>query len=177
MGDGFARIVLGQAAPSIGLLNVASEPEKGDDRLLRAAEILRASALGAQFAGFVEGHDIIGGKTDIVVTDGFTGNVAMKMGEGALRFSGALLRQALTGGVAARLAAFLMRPSLKRLRQRIDPWQYNGAVMLGLNGVVVKSRGSTDGAGFSRAVAVGLNMVGNDFNDRIREAVSNNVLF
>ena len=100
MGDVFARTVLGLTAPTIGLLNVGSEELKGDDTLRDAAEILRASHIGPQFHGFVEGHDIAAGTTDVVVTDGFTGNVALKTGEGALKLIGELLRQVFTGSLA-----------------------------------------------------------------------------
>src|SRR6185437_13939138 len=116
MGDVFARTVLGLTAPSIGLLNVGSEELKGDDTVRQAAEILRASHIGPQFHGFVEGHDIAAGTTDVVVTDGFTGNVALKTGEGALKLIGDLLRQVFTHGIAAKLGYLLARHSLDRLR-------------------------------------------------------------
>jgi phosphate acyltransferase len=169
MGDVFARTVLGLTAPSIGLLNVGSEELKGDDTLRLAAETLRASHIAPQFVGFVEGHDIAAGTTDVVVTDGFTGNVALKTGEGALKLIGDLLRQVFRSSLAARVAYLLMRPSLDRLREWLDPRRYNGAVMLGLNGVVVKSHGGTDAQGFAHAVDVAMDMVVHRFNDHIRE--------
>jgi glycerol-3-phosphate acyltransferase PlsX len=169
MGDVFARTVLGLTAPSIGLLNVGSEELKGDDTVREAAEILRASHIGPQFHGFVEGHDIAAGTTDVVVTDGFTGNVALKTGEGALKLIGELLRQVFTQGVAAKIAYLLARPGLDRLREWLDPRRYNGAVMVGLNGVVVKSHGGTDAQGFAHAVDVAMDMVVHRFNDHIRE--------
>ena len=169
MGDVFARTVLGLTAPSIGLLNVGSEELKGDDTLRLAAETLRASHIAPQFVGFVEGHDIAAGTTDVVVTDGFTGNVALKTGEGALKLIGDLLRQVFRSSLAARIAYLLMRPSLERLREWLDPRRYNGAVMLGLNGVVVKSHGGTDAQGFAHAVDVAMDMVVHRFNDHIRE--------
>ncbi len=172
MGDMFARTVLGLTAPTIGLLNVGSEELKGDDRVRLAAEILRISHIGPQFHGFVEGHDIAAGTTDVVVTDGFTGNVALKTGEGALKLIGELLRQVFTSSVAARLAYLLARPGLERLREWLDPRRYNGAVMLGLNGVVVKSHGGTDSQGFAHAIDVAMDMVVHRFNDRIREGLA-----
>ena len=171
MGDVFARTVLGLTAPSIGLLNVGSEELKGDDRVLLAADILRSSHLGPQFHGFVEGHDIAAGTTDVIVTDGFTGNVALKTGEGALKLIGDLLRQIFSASVAGRLAYILARPGLDRLREWLDPRRYNGAVMLGLNGVVVKSHGGTDGQGFAHALDVAMDMVVHRFNDHIREGL------
>jgi phosphate acyltransferase len=169
MGDVFARTVLGLPAPSIGLLNVGSEELKGDDILRDAAEILRSSHIAPQFHGFVEGDDIAAGTTDVVVTDGFTGNVALKTGEGALKLVGQLLRQVFSGSIAGRMAYVLVRPSLDRLREWLDPRRYNGAVMVGLNGVVVKSHGGTDAEGFAHAVDVAMDMVVNRFNDLIRQ--------
>ncbi len=171
MGDVFARTVLGLTAPTIGLLNVGSEEGKGDDTLRRAADLLRASHIGPQFHGFVEGHDIAAGTTDVIVTDGFTGNIALKTGEGALKLIGQLLRQVFSAGIAARIGYLLARPGLDRLREWLDPRRYNGAVMLGLSGVVVKSHGGTDAQGFAHAVDVAMDMVVHRFNDRMREGL------
>lgn len=168
MGDVFARTVLGLPSPSIGLLNVGSEELKGDEKLRAAADVLRLSHIGPSFHGFVEGHDITAGTTDVVVTDGFTGNVALKTGEGALKLSGDLLRQIFRGSMAGKLAYLLVRPGLDRMRQWLDPRRYNGAVMLGLNGVVVKSHGGTDAEGFAHAVDVAMDMVTHGFNEKIR---------
>jgi glycerol-3-phosphate acyltransferase PlsX len=172
MGDAFARAVLGLTAPSIGLLNVGSEELKGDERVRQAAETLRDSHLGAQFRGFVEGHDIAAGTVDIVVTDGFTGNVALKTGEGALRLVRDLLRQVFTSSVPARLGYLLARPALDRLREWMDPRRYNGAVLVGLNGVVVKSHGGADALGFAHAVDVAIDMATGGFNERIRQGLA-----
>ena len=172
MGDVFARTVLGLTAPTIGLLNVGSEELKGDERLKQAADVLRASHLSKQFHGFVEGHDIGAGTTDVIVTDGFTGNVALKTAEGALKLVGGLLRQVFSASISARLGYLLARPGLDRLREWLDPRRYNGAVMLGLNGVVVKSHGGTDAAGFAHAVDVAMDMVVHRFNDRMREGLA-----
>jgi glycerol-3-phosphate acyltransferase PlsX len=148
---------------------VGSEELKGDDTLRLAAETLRASHIAPQFTGFVEGHDIAAGTTDVVVTDGFTGNVALKTGEGALRLFLDLLRQVFRSSLTAKLAYLLLRPSLERLREWMDPRRYNGAVMLGLNGVAVKSHGGTDAEGFAHAVDVAMDMVVHRFTDHIRE--------
>ncbi len=172
MGDVFARTVLGLPAPTIGLLNVGSEELKGDERVRQAAEILRASHIAPQFHGFVEGHDIAAGTTDVIVTDGFTGNVALKTGEGALKLVGDLLKQIFRSSLAARLAYLLARPGLDRMRLWLDPRRYNGAVMLGLNGVVVKSHGGTDAEGFAHAVDVAMDMVVHRFNDQIRDGLA-----
>ncbi len=172
MGDVFARTVLGLTAPTIGLLNVGSEEMKGSEVLRATAETLRASPIAPQFHGFIEGHDIAAGTTDIVVTDGFTGNVALKTGEGALKLMGQLLRQVFSSGIASRIAYLLARPGLDRLREWLDPRRYNGAVMLGLAGVVVKSHGGTDALGFAHAMDVAMDMVVHRFNDRIREGLA-----
>ncbi|HEX7389036.1 MAG TPA: phosphate acyltransferase, partial [Acidiphilium sp.] len=172
MGDMFARTVLGLPNPTLGLLNVGSEEMKGDEILKRAAEALRASPLSAQFQGFIEGHDIAGGTVDVVVTDGFTGNVALKTGEGALRLVGDLLKRVFSASLAAKLAYLLARPGLNRLREWLDPRRYNGAVLLGLNGVVVKSHGGADAMGFAHAVDVAMDMIVNRFNERIRDGLS-----
>lgn len=172
MGDVFARIVLGLPKPTLGLLNVGSEEQKGDEIRRQAADLLRASPIGAQFHGFVEGHDIAAGTTDVIVTDGFSGNIALKTGEGALHLVGALLREIFTSSLAARVGYLLARPSLERLRDWLDPRRYNGAVMVGLNGVVVKSHGGTDAKGFAHAVEVAIDMVANRFNDQIRDGLA-----
>jgi glycerol-3-phosphate acyltransferase PlsX len=171
MGDVFARTVLGLPAPTIGLLNVGSEELKGDDRVRQAAEILRSSHIAPQFQGFVEGHDIAAGTTDVIVTDGFTGNVALKTGEGALKLVGDLLKQIFRSSLAARLAYLLARPGLDRMRLWLDPRRYNGAVMLGLNGVVVKSHGAADAEGFAHALDVAMDMVVHRFNEQIRDGL------
>jgi len=172
MGDVFARTVLGLTAPTIGLLNVGSEELKGDDRIRAAADVLRESHIGPQFHGFVEGHDIAAGTTDVIVTDGFTGNVALKTAEGTAKLVLQLLRQAFTSSLSAKLGYLLARSELERLRELVDPRRYNGAVMVGLNGVVVKSHGGTDGPGFAHAVDVALDMVVHHFNDHIREGLA-----
>ena len=172
MGDAFARAVLGLTAPTIGLLNVGSEELKGDERIRQAAEVLRESHIGANFHGFVEGHDITAGTVDVVVTDGFTGNVALKTGEGALKLVGTLLRQVFNSSIPARLGYLLARPALDRLREWMDPRRYNGAVLIGLNGVVVKSHGGTDALGFAHALDVAMDMVTHGFNERIRTGVA-----
>ena len=169
MGDVFARTVLGLTAPTIGLLNVGIEEQKGDDRVREAAEVLRRSPIAAQFHGFVEGTDIAAGTTDVIVTDGFTGNVALKTAEGALKLILDLLRQVFTATLPGKLAYVLVRPGLVRLREWLDPRRYNGAVMLGLSGVVVKSHGGADAETFAHAVDVAIDMVTHHFNDQIRE--------
>ncbi|MFL1463770.1 phosphate acyltransferase PlsX [Roseococcus sp. DSY-14] len=171
MGDAFARAVLGLPAPTLGLLNVGSEELKGDDRVKEAAEVLKLQP-GLAFHGFVEGHDIAAGTVDVVVTDGFTGNVALKTGEGALKLMRDLLRQVFTSSIPARAGYLLARPALDRLREWMDPRRYNGAILLGLNGVVVKSHGGTDATGFAHAVDVAMDMVTHGFTHTIRDGLA-----
>jgi glycerol-3-phosphate acyltransferase PlsX len=172
LGDMFARTVLGLTAPTIGLLNVGSEELKGDERIRQAADVLKRTHIGAQFHGFVEGHDIAAGTTDIVVTDGFTGNVALKTGEGALKLVGDLLKQIFNSSLSSKLGYLLARPGLEQMKIWLDPRRYNGAVFLGLNGMVVKSHGGTDAEGFAHAVDVAVDMVTHRFNERLREGLS-----
>ncbi len=172
MGEVFAKIVLGLPAPSIGLLNVGSEEGKGNDVLRAAAATLRESPIGVQFHGFIEGHDITAGTVNVIVTDGFTGNVALKTGEGAFKLVGDLLKRVFTSGPLAKAGYVLARGALRRLRELLDPRRYNGAVLLGLNGVVVKSHGGTDAEGFAHAVDVAMDMITNDFNSRIAEGLA-----
>ena len=171
LGDMFARTVLGLPSPSIGLLNVGSEEQKGDERVRGAAEILRVTHVAEQFYGFVEGNDIAAGTTDVVVTDGFSGNVALKTGEGALKLVSGLLKQVFSSSLSAKLGYLLARPGLEQMKLWLDPGRYNGAVMLGLNGVVVKSHGGTDANGFAHALDVGMDMVEHQFIERIREGL------
>jgi glycerol-3-phosphate acyltransferase PlsX len=171
LGDMFARTVLGLTAPSVGLLNVGSEELKGDDRIRQAAEILRRTHIGPQFHGFVEGHDIAAGTVDVVVTDGFTGNVALKTGEGALKLVGDLLKQIFNSSISSKIGYLLAKPGLDQMKIWLDPSRYNGAVFLGLNGMVVKSHGGTDAAGFAHAMDVAVDMVTHRFNERLREGL------
>ncbi len=172
MGEIFARVVLGLPAPTFGLLNIGSEEGKGDETLRSAAATLRDSPLSAQFHGFVEGHDIAAGTVDVVVTDGFTGNVALKTGEGALKLVGELLKRVFNSGPLAKAGYVLARGGLQRLREWLDPRRYNGAVLLGLNGVVVKSHGGADAEGFAHAVDVALDMITHNFNQKINDSLA-----
>jgi glycerol-3-phosphate acyltransferase PlsX len=167
MGEVYARAVLGVARPSIGLLNIGTEELKGDDMVRAAAAALRQSPLDIEFGGFVEGHDILRGTVDVVVTDGFTGNVALKVAEGTVGMLGASLRQAFASSWRARLGYLLAKPALGAVQRRLDPRRHNGAMFLGLNGIVVKSHGVADGMSFANAIRVAANLVGQGSNDKI----------
>ncbi len=142
-------------APSVGLLNIGVEAIKGRQEILDAAELLQADS-SINYIGFVEGDALFSGVADIVVCDGFSGNVALKTGEGVAKMIQGLLRQTLSESLLARLGALLMKPALKRLINQVDPAQYNGASLLGLRGVVVKSHGGASVEGFAKAVEVAL---------------------
>ncbi|MEW5729645.1 MAG: phosphate acyltransferase PlsX [Pseudomonadota bacterium] len=169
MGEVFARHVLGLEQPTIGILNVGSEELKGNDAVKSAAAILRDSSLPIRFHGFVEGNDICGGTVDVVVTDGFTGNIALKTAEGTVKFYSSFLRQAFQNSILAKIGFLLAKQALTKVKVRTDPRRYNGAMFLGLNGIAVKSHGGTDAFGFANAVGVAVDLVAHGYNDRIRK--------
>ena len=168
MGEVYARVMLGVAKPRVGMLNVGTEELKGDDTVRGAAAMLRESQLPIDFHGFVEGTDVTEGVVDVVVTDGFTGNVALKIAEGTAAMFTSALREAFRGGgLRAKLGYLLAKPAFATLREKFDARRYNGAMFLGLNGVVVKSHGGTDAVGFASAIAVAANLVRKGTNQRI----------
>jgi glycerol-3-phosphate acyltransferase PlsX len=167
MGEAFARAVTGVERPSVALLNVGAEEQKGHEEIRAAAQLIRETGVELDFRGFVEGDDIAKGTVDVVVTDGFTGNIALKTGEGTARLVGQFLREALTGGVLARLGALIAYPALRQLRKRMDPGTFNGALFLGLNGLVVKSHGSANGPGFAAAIGVAEKMARSHYREEI----------
>ena len=169
MGEVYARTVLGLKQPTIGLLNVGEEVFKGHEAVQTASAILRTTSLPIKFHGFVEGDDPWSGTVDVVVTDGFTGNVAIKTAEGMVRLYNGLLRSAFRRSALTRLGYLLVRSSLKELRNRLDARRYNGAMLLGLNGIAVKSHGSTDAVGFANAIGVAVELAVRGFNNQIIE--------
>lgn len=169
MGEVYARTVLGISKPKTGILNVGVEEAKGDDTVRQAAARIQNSGLNIHYAGFVESTDITEGRVDVVVTDGFTGNVALKMAEGTASMFTSALRRAFAESWRGRIAYLIGRSALKSIRRKFDPRRYNGAMFLGLNGVVVKSHGGTDALGFSSAVQVAAELVRCSANERIIE--------
>lgn len=168
MGNAFARSVLGLLQPSYALLNVGSEDSKGHESLQEANIILKGSALPGKFLGFVEGDDIAQGTADVIVTDGFTGNVALKTAEGTAKLINEYMRHTFRSSILASLGYLLARPAMRKLRQRVDPRGYNGAMFLGLNGIAVKSHGGTDALGFANAIGVAVDMHRHGITDKIR---------
>ena len=169
MGNVFARTVLGVLEPSIGLLNVGSEEQKGSDVLREANALIREAKLPGSYCGFVEGNDIVSGTVDVIVTDGFTGNVALKAIEGTAKLYSDFLKRAFRSSWTAGLGYMLARPALNKLRARSDPRRYNGAILLGLNGIAVKSHGGTDAFGFSNAIGVAVDMLQHGLLEKIRQ--------
>ncbi len=167
MGAVFAHAVLGRRAPTVGILNVGNEELKGRDEVREAAAILRGAETWFAFHGFVEGDDLTRGTTDVVVTDGFTGNAALKTAEGVSRLFGDYLRRALQASWRGRLGYAIARNAFRALRERIDPRRHNGAMFLGVNGTVVKSHGGTDALGFATAIEAAVDMVAGAVNQRI----------
>jgi glycerol-3-phosphate acyltransferase PlsX len=168
LGEVFARTVLGLMRPTVGLLNVGSEELKGNDAVRAAAARLKEMSLPIDFHGFIEGNDIGAGTVDVIVADGFSGNIAIKTAEGTAKLYSEFLRQAFRSSTVSKLGYLLARPALRKLRKRVDPRRYNGAVFLGLNGIVVKSHGGSDSLSFATAVGVAVDMAVNGFLDTIR---------
>jgi glycerol-3-phosphate acyltransferase PlsX len=155
----------------VGLLNVGVEDLKGKDEVKLAASALRESDLPIEFKGFVEGDDIARGTVDVVVTDGFTGNIALKTAEGTSRLVSAFLREAFQSSLMAKIGYLFARRAMQKLRLRVDPRRYNGAMLLGLNGIVVKSHGGTDALGFANAIGVAADMASHGFIGKMQNDI------
>lgn len=169
MGASYARNGLSLERPRVGLLNVGTEEHKGRAELKVAQDLISANAAAGayEFVGFIEGGDIPGRRCDVIVTDGFTGNVALKTGEGTAKLISDFLREAFGANILSKMAAVLALGSLKRLQKRIDPRRVNGGVFLGLNGTVVKSHGSADGTGVAAAIALAARLAQSGFHERL----------
>lgn len=168
MGAAYARVILELDRPRVQLLNIGTEEMKGTGDIQAAAAALRAaSALPMAFEGFVEGDKIASGDVDVVVTDGFSGNIALKTAEGTARFVTDLLRRAFTSSVRSKIGFLISRPATALLKHHLDPNNHNGAVFLGLNGLVVKSHGNATAKGVSNAIRVAARMVREDLTRKI----------
>lgn len=174
MGASYARNGLGLTRPRVGLLNVGTEEHKGRAELKEAHELLGAAAESGSFdfIGFVEGSDIPSDRVDVIVTDGFTGNVALKTGEGTAKLISDFLREEFNASIFSRLAALFALGTLRRLQRRMDPRRANGGVFLGLNGTVVKSHGSADATGVAAAIGLARQLAAADFQDRLAARVA-----
>jgi phosphate acyltransferase len=172
MGAATARILFGIDCPTVGLLNIGVEEAKGLEEVREAGRILREEKLpGLDYLGFVEGDDIGQGKVDVVVTEGFAGNIALKTAEGTARQLGEYLRDAMNRSLGARIGYLFARSAFQRLRERMDPRRVNGGVFLGLNGIVIKSHGGTDAEGFAAAIELGYGVVCDELLAKIAPAL------
>ena len=174
MGAAYSRVVLDLEKPRVRLLNIGTEELKGTDQLKAAAAVLReADYLGMRFDGFTEGDKISLGDVDVVVTDGFSGNIALKTAEGTARFVTDLLKRAFTSSVRSKIGFLISRPATELLKHHLDPNNHNGAVFLGLNAPVVKSHGNANEKGVANAIRVAARMVREDLTRKITEDLAN----
>jgi len=173
MGSALVAAVDGKAEPLVGLLNIGEEAIKGSEIIKRAGELLRAAGEGGhiRFHGNVEGNDIFKGTVDVVVCDGFVGNVLLKTSEGLASMLADFIRQEFTRGPFSKLAALVAMPVLQRFKHRVDPRRYNGAALLGLRGLVFKSHGSADAYAFEQALARAYDAARNRLLDRVHDRI------
>jgi glycerol-3-phosphate acyltransferase PlsX len=167
MGEALSRALFGLPKPRVGLVNVGSEEVKGHEAVRNAAHTLRQSDLPMEFCGFIEGNNILEGAVDVAVMDGFTGNVVLKMLEGAAKLIAFFLKGALKRSLMSRLGALLAAGALLALRRKLDPRAYGGGLMVGLNGIVVKAHGGTDSVGFAYAVDTAIDLALGGVNNAI----------
>ncbi len=167
MGEAYARVIFGVEKPTVGLLNIGEEEVKGTEQVKEAAQILRQAKLPIEFHGFVEGDDLGKGTVDVIVTDGFTGNIALKTAEGTARQVADYLRAAISRSWISRLGYVLAQGAFRTLAKKLDPRASNGALFLGLNGLVVKSHGGTDALGFASAIDVAVDVASADLLKKI----------
>jgi phosphate acyltransferase len=172
MGAATARILFGLERATVGLLNIGVEEVKGLEQVREAGRILRERHFpDLDYMGFVEGDDIGKGKVDVVVTEGFAGNIALKTAEGTARQIGEYLRDAMNRSLGARIGYLFARSAFRQVRERMDPNRVNGGVFLGLNGIVIKSHGATDAEGFAAAIALGYGVVRDELLAKITAAL------
>jgi phosphate acyltransferase len=173
LGVAYAQTRYGIADPAVGLLNIGTEPGKGNKLIRRAHELLTAppphGAPPFRFTGNVEGGDLLAGRVDVIVTEGFSGNVALKTLEGATRFASGQLRSVLTGSLTARMGAVLQRRELRALRARMDAESYGGAALLGLEGTIVIAHGASSARGVTSACLLATDLVRGEITEKIRE--------
>ncbi|MFZ5609757.1 MAG: phosphate acyltransferase PlsX [Pseudomonadota bacterium] len=173
MGAAFARTVLGLDRPRVALLNIGVEELKGTERIKEAGQILKGTSLPMDFSGYAEGDKIATGDYDVIVSDGFTGNVALKAVEGTAKLIAHLMREAFTSSPWAKIGYFFARHGLRSLQDHLDPNNHNGAVFLGLNGLVVKSHGSASAVGIATAIGTAIDLAADGIGERIAEDLKN----
>jgi len=171
MGDIVARHSLGLKRPRVALLNIGSEEMKGKEEIKQAAQMIKNSKLDIDFIGYIEPHEISNGVADVIVADGFTGNIALKSIEGTAKQITRMIKDCIKGSVLAKIGLLFMLPAMLKLKKTMDPRQYNGAMFVGLNGLSVKSHGGADAYSFSCAVDNAANLVRQDFVMAIRQEI------
>ena len=167
LGEAYYRAIHGTEKPTVGLLNVGTEEGKGTAVIKYAHERLSQSQLDLNYIGFVEGNDISKGSVDVVITDGFTGNIALKTAEGTAKLVDSFVKTALLNNLWSKFTSGLNSLALRKLRKRLDPRRVNGAVFLGLNGIAVKSHGGTDRIGYANALNIAMGLAESDFQEAI----------
>jgi glycerol-3-phosphate acyltransferase PlsX len=172
MGEAYYRAIYHKNKPRIGLLNVGVEEGKGNAVVNTAHQRLNESELGLNYIGYVEGNDISMGGADVIVTDGFTGNIALKSSEGTAKLIGKYFNSALQDGLWSKFTTFLNSITLLRLKKQIDPRSVNGAVLLGLNGLVIKSHGGTDAVGYANALNIAIGLAESNFLEEIERTLT-----
>jgi len=172
MGQAFANIVMGVDNPSISLLNIGEEEQKGLDYIKEASQILSDLKSQINYAGFIEGDKIAQGISDVIIADGFSGNVSLKTAEGTALLVTSYLKKALSSSLSSKIGYLFAKKAINNFRLQMDPRKYNGAVFLGLNAVAVKSHGGTDGFGFANAICVAVDMVKYNFIHDLKNKIS-----
>ena len=172
MGQAFANIVMGVDNPSISLLNIGEEEQKGLDYIKEASQILSDLKSQINYAGFIEGDKIAQGTSDVIIADGFSGNVSLKTAEGTALLVTSYLKKALSSSLSSKIGYLFAKKAINNFRLQMDPRKYNGAVFLGLNAVAVKSHGGTDAFGFANAICVAVDMVKYNFIHDLKNKIS-----
>ncbi|HEU4839044.1 MAG TPA: phosphate acyltransferase PlsX [Micavibrio sp.] len=172
LGATYARVVRGIETPTVGILNVGTEDMKGNEEVREAAAILSSVTFRGKYHGFIEGNDITKGTVDVIVTDGFTGNVALKTAEGVGKLTSQFLKDAFKSSPLAMIGYFLASGAMGKLKAKLNPSKYNGGMFLGLGGVAVKSHGGSDIDGTENAILVAANLVHNGFNKRVATEIA-----
>ena len=173
MGQAFANIVMGVDNPSISLLNIGEEEQKGLDYIKEASQILTDLKSQINYAGFIEGDKIAQGISDVIIADGFSGNVSLKTAEGTALLVTSYLKKALSSSLSSKIGYLFAKKAINNFKLQMDPRKYNGAVFLGLNAVAVKSHGGTDAFGFANAICVAVDMVKYNFIHDLKNKISN----
>lgn len=176
MGEAFARIVLKIRAPKIGLLNIGSEDLKGKDSIQLAHKMLNETNLPLDYRGYVEGNEIVQGNVDVIVTDGFSGNVSLKSIEGSVKLFSHYLKKAFSASLLSKFMYLFAKPALRQTKEALDPRYFNGAMFVGLKGIVVKSHGSMDEIGIANSIKVAYDLAAAKIQDQIAEELKDSVI-